>query len=210
MNRMLTKNLLFLFCTLTPIACIRARQVPTTTQSKSHNMERFNIAEFERNQVNDEYTFITKDGTKVIQRQFPGRQEYLEESFPVNSHYSKIRLYYMPSGNIKTEGTRFYKMSVNTWVYYEPTGVVSRKVDWEMKFKFTINDLIAKVKDAYKIDLLQKESSVYATRSLERDPRPFYSISFPVGNAMPGAMYTVIIDGVTGKELEKRTSTIRN
>lgn len=172
-------------------------------------MERFNIARFDQNKEDNEYSFTAPDGKLVRQLEYPKRREYMEEIRDPKTPYKKVKIYYMESGNIKISGDRFYNANINTWQYFGPNGAVERQVNEEAKFRFSISDLIGKMKVAYGIDLMRPEAGGDVDRD-DDDGKPLYTVTFPMGPANPGKVYIVGIDGQSGREIEKSISTVKH
>jgi len=172
-------------------------------------MNSFSISQFEKNQVNNEYQFKDNDGRIVKQTAIPKRKEYLEEIKDPRSPYSQVRIYYMESGSIKVAGDRFYLMPINVWKYYAQNGTITKETNWEAGFKFSLSDLIAKMKANYDLDLMKNNPLVDVERADdEEDGRKGYVVTFPA--SAPGVVNIVVIDGINGKETERTTSTVKH
>lgn len=202
-------KLILAFCLLTVSACATAQKQSKKNTSKAASMERFNIHSFEEHQRNNEYIFES-DGKKVTQRLFPERREYVEETEEALTAISTVKVFYMDSGRLKLEGQRLHRMPIRTWNYYTPEGTLSRKKDWEAGYRFTLEEMIRKVKEVYKVDLMQKNPQVDVEREDDEDERKAYTIVYPVGAEQPGNVYIISLDGLTGQEIEKKINTVKH
>jgi hypothetical protein len=202
-----TKNLLLLCLSLAALSA--AAQRPPSKSTKTKSMERFTIASFDQHKVNHEYTY-SQDGKRVRQREYPERREYIEEIQDLKTPYKRIKVFYMESGNLKISGERFYSADVGSWEYYAANGTLEKRVNRDAPFRFSLNDLIAKMKATYQLDLMRYNQQVDVERSDEEDERPFYTVTFPVGPSGPGKVYIIAIDGVNGKEIEKSVNTVKH
>ena len=80
------KNISFLFFCILFYACT------AQTKQKSLIMETFNVAEFEKNKVADEYSRSLEDGTRIIQ--FENSEEYVEKSIPSHGWFYTLKIFY--------------------------------------------------------------------------------------------------------------------
>jgi hypothetical protein len=200
--------ILVLFCLLGSSCSAPAQKAPVRT-NPTKTMERFNIARFDEHKEDNEYSFAGPDGRLIRQLEYPERREYMEEVRDPRTPYMKVKVYYMETGTIKVSGDRFYNANINTWQYFATNGSVDRQVNHEAKYKFTVADLIAKMKASYGIDLMSKESKADVERD-DDEGRPLYIVTFPMGPASPGKVYIVAISGANGAEVEKTTSTVKH
>jgi hypothetical protein len=205
MKLTMTTNLFYLLLILTT-ACNAQRTKDPSKTNKPH-MEKFNKAKFDSNKVNGEYSFVLDDGTRVKQMENISGNEYVEEMTDPKKPFSKVRVYFMDSANIKVKGERFYLIPIGEWQYYNNNGSLIKETNWDSAYKFTINDLAKKVLKSEKIDIMKYQRGVDVLRS--DISRPLYIVVFPFGPAKPYDIYSLVVDGITGETVEKTISSTK-
>ncbi|MEO8770639.1 MAG: hypothetical protein ABI402_11155 [Ferruginibacter sp.] len=170
-------------------------------------MEKFDIKKFEEKKINGEYNFILNDGTQVRQIENKNSKDYVEERKTASGMYTEIKLFFMGSGNLKTAGEKFYNFPVGKWKYFDEAGNLVKEPDWDTNYKFSVEDLAGKMEEM-EIDIMHNTSGINVSRS--STGAPLYSVQYPVNPLNIYKLYSLKIDGITGKILEKKTVTTRN
>lgn len=171
------------------------------TKEKYQTIKRFDLETFWKHQVGETYEFVNRDGMIVEQRHSISEangETYIDERRYPNSPYKYSCVYY-PDGMIMVSLTQFYSVYIGKDYYYDTTGNLVKEVDNDAPYKFSIDDLILKMKQEYNIDM----EHVGKVRSLDRfaaDNSVFYEVSIKVEG------YTVLlnvylINGTNGKTL---------
>lgn len=164
-------------------------------------MEKFNTKRFQENKINGEFEFSLSDGSHVRQMEDDSSGDYTEEISNSKDAFSKIRLYFISNGNIKTVGEKFYNFPIGVWHYYDENGKIINQINWESGYKFTLTDLAKKMK-SMEVDILQKHDGVDVTRSTTGSP--LYTVFYPVNELYPfNDKYMLTIDGITGETIKK-------
>ncbi len=170
-------------------------------------METFDIAEFNKNSINGEYTYTLKDGSQVRQIENSSSQDYtVEIKNPPNPH-SVLKLFFMKSGKLKATGEKFYSFPIGVWRYYDESGTLTKETNWETNYKFTIEELDKKMQDIG-INIMQMKLGFDVHRASVGVP--LYFVSYPIDPLNIYDVYELKIDGITGKTLEKTIQQTRN
>ena len=104
-------------------------------------VERFDRITFDKHKINGEYTFTLKDGSVVRQSESEKRANYSEEIRDSIKPFIMCRVFYMYSCNLKVKGEKFYNFPIGIWQYFDETGELTKEVNWEEPYKFSIKDL---------------------------------------------------------------------
>lgn len=198
---------LYIFLIILNSCSGQKNQKITDTNASKEIMEKFDKEQFDSNKVDGEYTFTLKDSSTVRQMENIARLEYVEEIMEYKTPFSKVKVYFMNSGNLKISGERFYETEIGIWKYYDETGKLIKQTDWDAAFKFTLEDLGKKMK-AMNVDIFKNEKFVSVDK--ENEDRPLYIVMYPVGPESPYKVYTLTIDGVDGKTIDKQISSLKH
>lgn len=172
------------------------------------NMKRFDEKFFKDWEVNRQYVPIGDDkyfkkGNKRVQLLFDYKDNevQIEESDTITP-YTRWATY-----NLETEvqtaiGQSFFNIDYGIWHFYSKIGKLEREVNQDENYKFSIRQLIEKVKKEYHINLELKEERGYVSRFNENG-KYYYHLEL-----LPNSIYTkptqhIMIDGQTGKDLFK-------
>jgi hypothetical protein len=172
------------------------------------NMKRFDEKFFKDWEVNRQYVPIGDDkyfkkGNKRVQLLFDYKDNevQIEESNTITP-YTRWATY-----NLETElqiivGQAFFSIHYGIWRFYSKIGKLEKEVNQDENYKFSIRQLIEKVKKEYHINLELKEERGYVSRFNENG-KYYYHLEL-----LPNSIYTkptqhIMIDGQTGKDLFK-------
>ena len=156
------------------------------TTMKTFDMERFN-----RNAINNVYEFHWKDDLYVTQRKL--KDYYLEHIIKKDTPLKKNKAYYF-SGSIKFEANLYYDCLIGITKYYDESGKLIKEVDEDAPYKFSLEDVIKKVKTEYNIDLTKPRPRMNMSRATH------YGASFGYEEGGdPRSREMIYLDGNTGK-----------
>ncbi|WP_346883692.1 hypothetical protein [uncultured Algibacter sp.] len=149
------------------------------------------------------------------------KKKYLEMSKGINQHHSSeyysdsyffINKIFYPNNNIKFKGIVFNSsFRKGIWYFYKEDGSFSHEVDYDVPYKFTWNDILQYCKD-HNIELNKGYIDGGWHTTIRRvsaekiktspDIKPAWIIEYYVLGGK-GYVETIILDGVTGKEVER-------
>ena len=173
-----------------------------------HNMKYFNEEFFIDWEVNRQYVPIGDDkyfkkGNRRIQLlyDYNDNEVRIEESDTITP-YTRWATYNLETKIQTTIGQSFFNIDYGIWCFYSKIGKLERKVNQDENYKFSIRQLIEKVKKEYHINLELKEERGYVSRFNKNGRYYYHLILFPK-NIYDEPTQDIMIDGQTGKNLFK-------
>lgn len=185
-------------------------QIQNNSNVKNDTMEFFNIRNFQENQIGNEYNFTLEDGTKI--RQIDFGNYYAEDIKYTDSPYEIRKAYYKNNGFLWVKGKKFYGFEIGIWREYNPAGELTKETDYNKPYKFSVEDLIKKMKDEYHIDILHNSLHIYISR-YTNELGAKYDVCIHLKENKYSDMKCFIIDGTTGKTISEnivRAETEKN
>ncbi|WP_300728369.1 hypothetical protein [uncultured Bacteroides sp.] len=128
---------------------------------------------------------------------------YTDERFYPDSKYIHTCLY-DDTGHIKGYSITFYSMTVGKVYAYDVYGKVADEEDMDAPYKFSLENLILKMKKKYGIDI-EKGDNVHDFNRFTADNGSFYVVSVTLNESMRDIY---LIDGNNGKTLFKSREQI--
>ena len=121
----------------------------------------------------------------------------------INSPYYKFKKFSLKTNRLLLTGTEFYKINIGIWENYDETGQLIKKIDYDKPYKFSIEDLIKKMKNEYDIDLLDVERVSYVSRYEEKKDvnLPLYEVCYKYSSLNNNKVEYYLINGTTGETL---------
>ncbi len=111
---------------------------------KQKTMKTFDIETFNKNKIQTEYNFITKDSTVIEQYESSG--EYREIIKLKNSYFHTFKKYYS-NGKLKSTVERFpNNFLAGVMKEYDQQGTLIKETDYDKPFKFTFDDILKFIK----------------------------------------------------------------
>ena len=110
------------------------------------------------------------------------------------------------------KGQSFYNIPTGKWVYYDEMGRIKKEIDYDKSYKFSIKELIEKIKKEYDIDIEGEINSPIVGLETDNEGNKYFSISFdPKGLVnIYGERTYILVDVNTGKTLFKTSYFKRN
>ena len=174
-----------------------------TSSKKNKVMERFDIENFNKNQVEGEWKFKNSSGTSI--RQYKIDDGYQEEAALPGSYFILSKSYY-ENGNLAEVGQRFHEQGFlkGIWTSYDENGIVISEVNHDLPFKYSWEDVlrILKTKGINPSDnftLINRKNDTLG---------PQWFISWDTKELAPDGkkiLKNVTIDGITGKVSKEET-----
>lgn len=156
-------------------------------QKKYKVIKHFDINAFERNQKKWIYEFTDNNGMTVQQEKSyddidakTGLYYIDSRSYPY-SNYIHVCLY-DGMGRIKGYNMTFYSIVVGKVYRYDINGQVVHEEDMDAPYKFSLEDLILKMKKEYGIDI-EKGKNIRDINRFTTDRGSFYAISIILDNS---------------------------
>jgi hypothetical protein len=201
------KNKIILALLIISISCNAQKKQDANSQTKKAKMERFDKKRFEEKKVNGEYTFTLQDGSEVRQWETVP-DHYVEQVTKPHSPFETYKEFYYDSGQLKTYGTLFYNFKTGIWREYDLKEQLVKETNEDAPYKFSIEDL-DKMMRQNGVQIMTVKPGVQVNRFIDEEERPLYGVSYPVDPTTPYHIYKLVIDGNTGKVLEKTTGQLK-
>ncbi len=173
-----------------------------------HNMKYFNKEAFKDWEVDTQYVPIGdvqyfKKGNKRAQLLFnyKDNEVQIEESDEITP-YTRWATYNLETEVQTAVGQSFFDTDYGIWRFYSKIGKLEREINQDENYKFSIRQLIEKVKKEYHINLELKEERGYVSRFNENGKYYYHLILFPK-DIYDEPTQHIMIDGQTGKNLFK-------
>ena len=111
-----------------------------TNDKKKETMEKFNVVEFNANQVDGSYTKVLEDGTEVIQS--GDASGYIEKIMPIKGWFYIYKEYY-GNGQLNTKGNAFKKgdFQAGVWFEYDESGKLISETNYDEPYRLTIDSV---------------------------------------------------------------------
>lgn len=128
------------------------------------------------------------------------------EKSNINNPNKYTYVYFTKTKTIHAYGKSFYHCFVGTDKEFNINGLLVKQIDWDKPYKFSIEDLIKKIKNELNIDLMDISKKIDVTRS--EQPKPVYTIMVP---QKPSRILRWIkVDGTTGEIMSDEVKTPPN
>jgi hypothetical protein len=139
---------------------------------KKNTMEYFDINKYKDWEIDTKYSPTGKDkylkkGEERISIEYFNDAVQIELN-TINSPYYKFKKFSLKTNRLLLIGTEFYDIHVGIWESYDETGQLIKKIDYDKPYKFSIEDLIKKMKNEYDIDLLDVKHAISISRYEEK------------------------------------------
>ncbi|MGX5687147.1 hypothetical protein ACWKWW_21570 [Chryseobacterium cucumeris] len=172
----------------------------------SNRFEKFDIENFQKKSIRG-YLKVREDSNTYIQDfQSPGYREIIYN----DNLFYKVTKFFYENGNIEKKGCLFNEGSVaGIWYYFNKSGKIVKEENTDEGYDFKPADIIAYC-EKNKIDLPKGyHDSGYQARVLKQDfeCKKVWRISHQTSG---DTIEEIILDGKTGKELQKKTVPFYN
>ena len=170
----------------------------TTTVNTHTEMttEKFDIATFEKNKIDNEYNFIMENGTKV--RQTESENEYSVYITPPPPELFETYKQYYKSGELQRYIISYPKDFLKLKKEYDKSGKLIEEINYDPPYKFSFEQLLVLIeKEEDTIDLYDKNTSI--GRGSDENGTDWY-ITY---KKVPMRREVIKVDGITGEVLER-------
>ncbi|PBJ13097.1 hypothetical protein BSF42_14960 [Flavobacterium sp. ACN6] len=117
------------------------------------------------------------------------------------NYYSTVKTYSYKNKLLQGVSHEFYAIDIGIYREYDEIGKLGREIDYDKPYKFSIKQLIEKVKKECNVDLEKKIQNTWAKRKVDQNlKKPFYEVSLG-SKEIPGQQEYILIDGTTGETL---------
>ena len=139
--------------------------------------EKFDIEAFNRNKSGYSWFHTLQDGKKVWEREIHGKGYHIETTVP-NSAYTDIKVFNY-DGNLIANFLNFYNITIGVSKEYDGKGNVTKQHNQDNGFAFSVDDLIKKMRDEFKVDITNTRQVLHVSRGIDTFSEqgiPFYGL----------------------------------
>ncbi len=195
------KKVFFLGLMLSVLSCKAQQKEHFLNNTTPPKMATLDNKSFDEIQVNGVANFILSNGNSV--KQFTAGDTYVEDIKLKDTPFKTQNIYAKYSGAIQSSIEIFYDFPIGIQKFYDGNGSVTKEIDFDKPYQFSIDDLALKIKNEFNIDIMKDNKYVDVSRTLlphDSEP-PEYEVSFPVDpnvDLLYGDKRVLVIDGNTG------------
>ncbi|CAA0171456.1 hypothetical protein V2682_01765 [Tenacibaculum maritimum] len=165
-------------------------------QKTKKTMKKFDIATFEKNKIENEYTFHLDKNISIKQTEWD--KEYTSLIRDKNSLFETLELYYK-NGELKSEIKRFYKSFVINYIDYDEQGNLIREENLDTPFTYSWKDITAYLAKHGVKDL---KKQVIGVSRWHHQEKATWTLEFNgIYNNTKGR-FVITLNGKTGEVLE--------
>lgn len=178
-------------------------------QIKNNTMEYYNENEYRNWQFDPEYCSpqfpcaeedksLMKENERVRIITYEKKTIQTERSSIINP-YKTVKVYSFKNKNLLNISEDFYSVPVSYKKYDEKGNLIEEK-DYNKPYKFSIRDLVEKIKKEYHINLEDKREKAFAGRR-SKDGIFYYEVNIDMKVPLITELKYILLDGNTGKTL---------
>ena len=167
--------------TLSLLNLISCNLFKYNTDSNKNIMKKFNIKNFENLDLDKRYTQSRNDTFYVNKNQklriTTTKTNIQVEENSNDSAYTSVEIYSTRDSLLMKEGKSFHYFPVGIWKEYDSSGKLKKTINYDEKFKFSLDNLIDKMNKEFKVNILDKDRALcnrYFDKTIEKS---FYEIS---------------------------------
>lgn len=175
-------------------------QIKNSLKIKNKKMEYFNINNYKDLPADSMYESSDTDlyyllgNDKKIRIFFYKETIQVEES-STTSPYKTIKVYSNKNKILLAQGKEFYNIPLDIEKEYDENGKLIKEIDHEKPYKFSIEDLVKKMNDEYKVDLMNPLPGISANRYVDKSVS-IYEVLVPQNS--PYIIKVYKFNGTTG------------
>lgn len=160
---------------------------------KNNKMEKFDVTLLSDSLKTKE---IINQGENKIKKIGENENNYFEINYYLDSPYVDKKSFSKKSLLLKSTGKYFYGVPIGIHIEYDEKGKIIKEKDMGKSLKFSPESLIKKVKDNYKIDLLNPKDKGIIVGALNKVP--VYEITLQEKNKFNSPLRIIKISAIDG------------
>ncbi|MCV9926910.1 hypothetical protein OIU83_04575 [Flavobacterium sp. LS1R49] len=184
----------------------------SSTIKKDTIIETFDINKYKDWNIDTKYTYkdndrFYKNGDDRVRITMNGKTIQVEESNIKNPN--KItKVFYVKEKTLQSILQEFYTIQIGNYKLYNEIGVLAKDENLDKEYKFSIDDLVKKMKEKYNYDLMNVDKTYNLNRyvDLEKIKLPLYEVYYR-DDKNTQVLHSYVINGNTGEIL---FSTLRS
>ncbi|WP_048512532.1 hypothetical protein [Chryseobacterium sp. FH2] len=161
------------------------------------------IDSFYESSEDDKHLINGNDRVRIIIYTNEKKEKIIVEKSNKITPYEYNYVYSYKNKTLLIETKKFYSIKIGIQRYYDETGKLIKETDYDKPYKFSIEDLINKMKNEYNIDLLDTKHIISLYRYEEKKDLniPLYEIWYNYDNSNRNNVECYLINGTTGETL---------
>jgi hypothetical protein len=176
-------------------------------KNTSNNMEKFNEKDYKNLIIDNKYSPSSTDSHYISGNNKIGIL-YFKETIQVvknstEDNYEYIKSYRINDKSLKIIGQNFYNFPTGIWLYYDEKWRLTKEINYDKDYKFSIDDLATTMKVEYKIDILKRSPWVKVMRD-KIDSGVIYKVMTYLKENKYSDTKNYTIDGTTGKVISEK------
>jgi hypothetical protein len=184
----------------------QVKEKNNSTNKTNTTMEYFNINKYKDWEIdtkfsasnNDKYLKLDNKRVKILDF----GDTFQEEQSNNKNPYLYFKTYFSITKSVKATGQNFYDLEFGIWKEYDNKGNLIKETDYDEDYKFSIDDLIKKMRIEYNYDLMNVDKTYNLNRFVDKNNTrlPLYEVYYKdeTNNQM---LHSYIINGTTGEVL---------
>lgn len=133
----------------------------------------------------------------------------IQESFE-ESPYKSVKVYFRKNLLLNRKETWFYDFCIGIRKIYNDKGVLTETIDCDKKYKFTVIQLVEKLKKKYSLDFTSRKGNIKVISRNYLFNRDCYDIRIYLTPNAKGPVRNLILDGVTGQVISDQVETYKS
>jgi hypothetical protein len=172
-------------------------------KNTNKNIEHFDLKKFrEHNSNENHFGFVLENGDKVQQFTGEGGKGFIERTEKKDTPFTIVKAFH-ENTSLLTKGEEFYNFRVGIYKEYDENGNLTKEINYDKDYKFSIDDLAKKMKEEYKIDILKRSPWVKVMRD-KIDSGIIYKVMVYLKENKYSDTKNYTIDGTTGKVISEK------
>jgi len=132
------------------------------------------------------------------------------EETNIDSAFKRVKVYSRKSNNLLATGSFFYNFPIGNHIGFDENGNVINNKDYDTDYQFSLTDLEKKMKEEYKIDIMNVERTFGVNRYIEttKIKLPLYEIYYrdAINRSL---LHCFILNGNNGETLYTITRFVK-
>ena|SRR5690554_3918967 len=172
---------------------------------KSNTMEKIELTNENIRGLKENSSYIEKLNDSVIKYTLRGDYYFIQQ-YSLDNPYKSNKVFYH-NGNIRSESYKFYDVPIKKTKMYDEKGNIYKEIDEDKDPKrvFTIDQLIEKIKNEYKIDLLNPRNEDVQYNIQHFFSGKQYVYAFYISNTHSDTYRIIEISSIDGTTVSDKT-----
>ncbi|WP_281310407.1 hypothetical protein [Flavobacterium flavigenum] len=153
----MTQKIILALLLFSAIGCKSQEKKGNITTQQKDSMEQFDIKKYEKLEKDNKYESKENDvfyRSDITRYRIIFQDVIQVEERKVDSPYKLYKIYFKNTFNLKGIEKTFYGFSIGITKEYDENGELIKETNYDLLYKFSIEDLREKIKREYKVDIV--------------------------------------------------------